>query len=815
MLVNVTVPVSATDEILDAVNAYVNVGGGGGGGSGPKTIPIPFQLPSTIYDPSLITPNYGINDRQPTNPLTDAANDLMTPFIQSIISNQQKVSRIPISEGDVKPVNPINPKTPTQAIPIPQDDVKPVNPVIPPKPVEPYAPNPQTDQSRPIPPEIIMDSNVSSLIHNKHMDHKKNLQKQIQPQVPTTKPPKKIKDPEGLGRRIPIEKIGALAANIGAAALTGGATAAGEALVMGGAAGLMGAGESILGASIGAGVAGGVSTALGNTTTGHVLSSIAGGIAGRAAGRRMTNRVSNGEETQPLLSSRQGERLGGRRRRNRLVEPETQISRDPQTGETTSWQIPPEQSQPSLINRTVQSLRNRAQNLSDTVENIRQQITGRITNARRGRYARLATNEPIEQNEPAPSQSNEPPIIDVTNEIMPLLHSSATRIQRLNRAVRQRRRNIERQYQDQVSREFDENMTRSRNEELQRNQDAINELDQILRQDAQKQSSAIRIQNAIRNRKALNETISRAKQKSTQNTAAVTIQSAVRNKNAINETLSRARKKAAINETHENAATKISKVVRGHKVRKQLPEMIEDIDRQKIIDKINKVEQRANQMSDAAITIQKRFRQNKRKTTPITISNESPTSTIKPAELIADNVSRNVVKRSMNNIIKKQQTTAAARLQSAMRRRTDMMKKRQLVDEEQLKQMEETQRQIQAAKADKEKKEDIAAKQLQAISKRIKAQSDVSKIKQSKDKIGAAAKRLLTEKVKSAYIPKAKTTMIWNKNTVGQPLVVNKKLQLVSKKRHNAGVFGYETRQEYLDLADKYKDVMTKGKKKK
>ena len=70
----------------------VNVGGGGGGGGGNKTIPIPFQLPSTIYDPSLITPNYGINDRQPVNPLTDAATDLMTPLIQSLISNQaQKV----------------------------------------------------------------------------------------------------------------------------------------------------------------------------------------------------------------------------------------------------------------------------------------------------------------------------------------------------------------------------------------------------------------------------------------------------------------------------------------------------------------------------------------------------------------------------------------------------------------------------------------------------------------------------------------------------------------------------------------------------
>jgi hypothetical protein len=38
----------------------VNVSGdscGGGGGSKPQTIPIPFQLPSTIYDPTLIAPN--------------------------------------------------------------------------------------------------------------------------------------------------------------------------------------------------------------------------------------------------------------------------------------------------------------------------------------------------------------------------------------------------------------------------------------------------------------------------------------------------------------------------------------------------------------------------------------------------------------------------------------------------------------------------------------------------------------------------------------------------------------------------------------
>jgi hypothetical protein len=268
-------------------------------------------------------------------------------------------------------------------------------------------------------------------------------------------------------------------------------------------------------------------------------------------------------------------------------------------------------------------------------------------------------------------------------------------------------------------------------------------------------------------------------------------------------------------EQYIDAGKKIQKVVRGHKVRNQLPEIIEDYDRQQLINKVDKVEQRLNNLGDAAITIQKRFRQNKRKTTPITISNEPPRPSTQPMiDILSDNVSRNVVKKSMNNIIKKQQTAAAARLQSAMRRKTDMMKKRQLVDEEQLKQMEETQRQIQAAKADKEKKEDIAAKQLQAVSKRIKAQSDVSKIKQAKDKIGAVSKRLLTEQVRSFYGPTTQRSYITNKNTAGQPLVVDKKLRLVSKKRHDAGVFGYETRQDYLDLAEKYKDVMTKGQKK-
>ncbi len=83
----------------------------------------------------------------------------------------------------------------------------------------------------------------------------------------------------------------------------------------------MGAGEAILGASIRSGEAAGASTALGNSTAGHIISGVAGGIAGRAAGRAAANRLRNrnieNQESQPLLSSTSGERLGGRRNRNR------------------------------------------------------------------------------------------------------------------------------------------------------------------------------------------------------------------------------------------------------------------------------------------------------------------------------------------------------------------------------------------------------------------------------------------------------------------------------------------------------------------
>jgi hypothetical protein len=90
----------------------------------------------------------------------------VTPFIQSLIANQeQKVDKIPIKEA-VKPFKPVIPKSPPQAIPIPQKD-----------------------QLHPIPPNIISDSHIQLPIHNKHLHHK-HLQNMIQPQTPTITKPK-------------------------------------------------------------------------------------------------------------------------------------------------------------------------------------------------------------------------------------------------------------------------------------------------------------------------------------------------------------------------------------------------------------------------------------------------------------------------------------------------------------------------------------------------------------------------------------------------------------------------------------------------
>ena len=92
----------------------INIGGGGDDNNSRKRNPsLPVQLPTSIFNPSLITPEYGINNRQPVNPLTDTTTDLITPFLQAMIANSQQEKTQPIRPKPPKQ-NPINEQPTTQ-----------------------------------------------------------------------------------------------------------------------------------------------------------------------------------------------------------------------------------------------------------------------------------------------------------------------------------------------------------------------------------------------------------------------------------------------------------------------------------------------------------------------------------------------------------------------------------------------------------------------------------------------------------------------------------------------------------------------------
>jgi hypothetical protein len=74
------------------VNIHINNGDGGSGGSRKSQSIIP-QLASTIFDPSLVLPHYGINDRQPVNPPDPDGQDftgLLSGLISQIRQPQQQ-----------------------------------------------------------------------------------------------------------------------------------------------------------------------------------------------------------------------------------------------------------------------------------------------------------------------------------------------------------------------------------------------------------------------------------------------------------------------------------------------------------------------------------------------------------------------------------------------------------------------------------------------------------------------------------------------------------------------------------------------------
>ncbi len=112
----------------------VNVNVNGGGDESSRKSQIPAQIPSYIYDSSLIKPHYGINDRLPVNPPTNSNPDMITPFLQAIMANQhQQQQQQIIAQPKPQPVIITQPiQQPTQPIPIkpkPQPIQQPTQPI--------------------------------------------------------------------------------------------------------------------------------------------------------------------------------------------------------------------------------------------------------------------------------------------------------------------------------------------------------------------------------------------------------------------------------------------------------------------------------------------------------------------------------------------------------------------------------------------------------------------------------------------------------------------------------------------------------------
>ena len=175
----------------------MNVNSDGGGSSRKPQLPV--QIPTTIFDPSLVNPRYGINDRQPSNPLTDASVDIITPFLQAMIANQKQNQQQTIPQ----PKQPKQPKTqpitqPTQPTqPIPQ----PTQPI--PQPTQPIQPIPQpTTPSNP--PITIQPEKKPTFTHEdvKHLIDEIHKKHQTVEPIPQNepKPPEKpiVKDILGL-----------------------------------------------------------------------------------------------------------------------------------------------------------------------------------------------------------------------------------------------------------------------------------------------------------------------------------------------------------------------------------------------------------------------------------------------------------------------------------------------------------------------------------------------------------------------------------------------------------------------------------------
>jgi hypothetical protein len=151
----------------------------------------------------LINPHYGINDRQPTNPLTDNSIDIMTPFLQAMISNQkQNQQQITTPQPKPKPKpqpQPVVITQPPQQQPQPVVITQPKQPKQPKQPENPppiILPKPKPENPPPIilpkpkpePPFNFTHDDVQNLIEQIHNKQQKEIPEPIPQNSPQKKP---------------------------------------------------------------------------------------------------------------------------------------------------------------------------------------------------------------------------------------------------------------------------------------------------------------------------------------------------------------------------------------------------------------------------------------------------------------------------------------------------------------------------------------------------------------------------------------------------------------------------------------------------
>lgn len=800
------------------VNVTVNNGDGGGGGDKKRAGPIPLP-PLNIFDPSLITPHYGVNDRQPVNP-PDPENVDMTELLTRLTAQFQPTQ--PLSNNNISVQNKNEPAK-VEPAKVEPSKVEPSK-VEPPEPPIKIKEPPIKIKEPPIKikPNDIQEPKVQTVEYKQKLKElKKIADKEIHKNTAY------YKDPEKLGMKIPVGNIAAIGSAFLGGAGVGAATLATEAAIVGtGAAieegsllaGLSTAKEAmsakaLLSASIGGGVGASVNEALGGGPAAHIISGVAGGVASRQALKRYDQKQAAKQrivaETQPLLG---GNVLGGRdTKRSNLLPP------SPEKAVTTSHE--PEQSMMEKVKEITkqkaqeakQQVQNIGEQISNGVQKIRQRISGRTKADSRGTYARIPDN---------PMGEDAVSYVDNPNDEVQLLHqrfstkeqneaASIIQSHMKKRTSNKARMMIERdddineqiknaakppwkQTIDQVkqkrkNKEYMDSLKQQQN--LFYSQQPTNDKDKI--------KALSRLQAAVKRNYTMDDykyhTVERPKiiQKRQQE-----LESAVLGNDMTSSRPAAQNDNTVVYSTKSNMGPPKPRVTRPP----ILEQYREALSSTPITGQAPELETEMKAGYKIAAAAKRAVRQRNKseiKSLPLSEYHELDKRGVTP---IYEAGTGDSTLRAMRN-------SSAITLQNAARNRTAkraMMKQTQLVREAELKQME-------AAK-DKTIKDNAAAK-LQGTIKRKTAQNDIAKIKKSVDKIGSSAKRLMTERANSYYSPKFKATTIWNEKTVGQPLAVSRTKKLVSKKKHDAAVEGYQNRLAFLDVADKYKDVMKGGKK--